>query len=318
MSAGATIPPRAAHAGSAAFRGSRSSPSTSSRLISRPTTKKKIAISPSLIQWRRSRSSRRSPSATVRSVVQRSRYEASQGELAHASATIAAITSATPPAASVWRKSTSGRISRRRSVASRCARFSAMPAPAGGRRQSLADQTSRHAGAEVRRLRVELWHLSRSGPRRERRPAQPASIGGQLAQGHLGRPLVAVPGVGDRYPVARLVRADRGRQLGAGGDLPVVDPGDHVALLEAALGGRLGLLGLADDGAAARLRVGDPHAQVGVGDLTVLDELLGDLAGRVDGDGEPDADVAPLRADAAATGQRGDGGVDADNFAVGG
>ena len=37
-------------AGSAARRGSRSSPSTSSRLISRPTTKKKTVISPSLIQ----------------------------------------------------------------------------------------------------------------------------------------------------------------------------------------------------------------------------------------------------------------------------
>ncbi len=36
-------------AGSAARRGSRSSPSTSSRLISNPTTKKKIDINPSLI-----------------------------------------------------------------------------------------------------------------------------------------------------------------------------------------------------------------------------------------------------------------------------
>ncbi len=41
----------AAMIGSAAARGSDSSPTSSSRLISRPTTKKKIAISPSLIQW---------------------------------------------------------------------------------------------------------------------------------------------------------------------------------------------------------------------------------------------------------------------------
>ena len=53
--AGTTIPPMAAMTGSAARRGSRSSPSTSSRLISKPTTKKKTVINPSLIQPRRSR-----------------------------------------------------------------------------------------------------------------------------------------------------------------------------------------------------------------------------------------------------------------------
>ena len=48
--AGTIMPPNAAIAGSAAFFGSRNSPTTSSRLISSPTTKKKIAIKPSLIQ----------------------------------------------------------------------------------------------------------------------------------------------------------------------------------------------------------------------------------------------------------------------------
>jgi hypothetical protein len=50
MAAGTTMPPTAATIGSAAVRGSRSSPDTSSYLISRPTTKKKIAIRPSLTQ----------------------------------------------------------------------------------------------------------------------------------------------------------------------------------------------------------------------------------------------------------------------------
>ncbi len=50
MPAGTIMPPRAAAIGSAARRKSRSSPTTISRFTSRPTTKKKIAISPSLIQ----------------------------------------------------------------------------------------------------------------------------------------------------------------------------------------------------------------------------------------------------------------------------
>ena len=48
--AGASMPPSAPSTGRAALRGSRSSPCTISRLISRPTTKKKIVINPSLIQ----------------------------------------------------------------------------------------------------------------------------------------------------------------------------------------------------------------------------------------------------------------------------
>ena len=48
MSAGRIMPPSAATIGSAAARGSRSSPVTISRLISRPATKKNSAIRPSL------------------------------------------------------------------------------------------------------------------------------------------------------------------------------------------------------------------------------------------------------------------------------
>ena len=51
ISAGPTIPPSAAAIGSAAWRGVASSPTRISRFISSPTTKKKIAIKPSLTQW---------------------------------------------------------------------------------------------------------------------------------------------------------------------------------------------------------------------------------------------------------------------------
>lgn len=50
-SAGTTMPPIAAATGTAAVRGSDNSPSTSSRLISRPTTKKNTVIRPSLTTW---------------------------------------------------------------------------------------------------------------------------------------------------------------------------------------------------------------------------------------------------------------------------
>jgi hypothetical protein len=72
VSAGTSIPPTAAMAGSAALRGSRSSPSTSSRLISRPATKKNRVISPSFTQSRRSRSSSRPANETARWVCHRS------------------------------------------------------------------------------------------------------------------------------------------------------------------------------------------------------------------------------------------------------
>ena len=49
MRMGTSIPPQAATTGSKALRGEESSPTRISRLISRPTEKKKIAISASLI-----------------------------------------------------------------------------------------------------------------------------------------------------------------------------------------------------------------------------------------------------------------------------
>ena len=72
ISAGTIMPPAAAIAGRAARRGSRSSPSTSSRLISSPTTKKKSVIKPLLIHSCSVRSSVWLPRLTATCVDQKS------------------------------------------------------------------------------------------------------------------------------------------------------------------------------------------------------------------------------------------------------
>ena len=71
-SAGTTIPPTAATAGRIAERGARSSPVVSSRLISIPTSRKKIVISPSFTQNRRSVPSTCDPSVSCAGVPQNS------------------------------------------------------------------------------------------------------------------------------------------------------------------------------------------------------------------------------------------------------
>src|SRR3954454_14785236 len=98
------MPPTALIAGSTA---SRRSPVTSSRRISRPTTKKNSDISPSLT---------RSCASWAKLA-----YAASHGELAHATATTAATTSTTPPEASASRN-------RRTNEAVRSARSGTYPA----------------------------------------------------------------------------------------------------------------------------------------------------------------------------------------------
>jgi hypothetical protein len=70
ISAGTAAPPNAASAGNDAARGSLSSPTASSRLISSPTTKKNSAISPSLTQWRKSSSIDAAPTPIRSSVSQ--------------------------------------------------------------------------------------------------------------------------------------------------------------------------------------------------------------------------------------------------------
>src|SRR3954468_7375299 len=90
MATGATMPPIAAAAGIVSRWRSRSSPRSSSRLASSPTTRKKNVISPWLTQWRRSSEIPPSPSWIDRCVVQTDSYESDQGELAHTSAATAA------------------------------------------------------------------------------------------------------------------------------------------------------------------------------------------------------------------------------------
>ena len=72
ISAGRTIPPIAAKRGSRAAARVDSSPTVSSRFTSRPTTKKKIAMRPSLTRWRRSSEKRWSPTLRLISVLQKS------------------------------------------------------------------------------------------------------------------------------------------------------------------------------------------------------------------------------------------------------
>ena len=62
--AGRIAPPMAAAIGSVARRTDASSPTRTSRLISRPTTRKKTAMRPSLIQWSRVSETERSPRST--------------------------------------------------------------------------------------------------------------------------------------------------------------------------------------------------------------------------------------------------------------
>ena len=95
-----------------ALRGSRSSPTTSSRFTSSPTTKKKIAIRPSLIQCSSESWSVWVPSETPSSVSQRWWYAGPSDELASASATAVHTSKTMPPAASTWRKRVSGSSSR--------------------------------------------------------------------------------------------------------------------------------------------------------------------------------------------------------------
>ena len=80
MTAGMARPAIAATIGTAARRRSVSSPMVSSRLTSRPTAKKKSAISPSLTQCLRSRTSSYGPTSTPASRCQNSSYVGPIGE----------------------------------------------------------------------------------------------------------------------------------------------------------------------------------------------------------------------------------------------
>src|SRR5450830_1514272 len=120
------MPPIAATIGTTAVAGRRSSPATISRLSSRPTTKKKIASSPSeahapRVSWRCSAAG---PTVTDR----RLWYASRPGEFAHPSAASAPISKSAPPAFSV------------RSVS---ARFSSDPAERRSKRRAARRRTIR-------------------------------------------------------------------------------------------------------------------------------------------------------------------------------
>ncbi len=105
----------AAMIGSAAVFGSRRSPLTSSYLISRPTTKKKITINASLTQCCSDSSRCSGPTSSTRWVCQKESYDDAHGLFAHTSATAAAVSSSSEPADSMRRNSRTGRATSRAS-----------------------------------------------------------------------------------------------------------------------------------------------------------------------------------------------------------
>lgn len=109
--AGTTMPPMAAMMGRARVFGSRSSPVVTSRLISRPTTRKNRVIRPSLTQCCKSMPMLSPPSWTVAKVLHRCSYEPRSGELGQTSATTVAPRRKTPDASSV-RRNSSRRVER--------------------------------------------------------------------------------------------------------------------------------------------------------------------------------------------------------------
>ena len=112
IAAGTSMPPSAAATGNTVLRGSRSAPCTNSRLISRPTTKKKIVIAPSLIQCCNVSSNALPPTVSPTLVCQRPAKAAAQGELAIPSAMSAQARSTMPPAASILKNLAKGPASR--------------------------------------------------------------------------------------------------------------------------------------------------------------------------------------------------------------
>src|SRR6478752_4937842 len=101
IAAGTTIPPTAAAIGRAARRGSRRSPATNSRLSSNPTTKKKMASSPSAAHPETGRRRWSDSGPTANSDI--ARYACIHGEFAHTNAAPAATSSRIPPTVSLRR-----------------------------------------------------------------------------------------------------------------------------------------------------------------------------------------------------------------------
>ena len=106
--AGTIIPPNAANIGIAAFCGLDNSPSIISRFISSPTSRKKIAISPSLIQRDTEYSSAIAELLNPIFVLSKFSNAAPKFEFAMASETITQTIRITPPICSDLKKSLKG------------------------------------------------------------------------------------------------------------------------------------------------------------------------------------------------------------------
>ena len=161
------MPPSAATRGSAARRGSDSSPWWISRRISRPTTKKKIVMRPSFTTHARERSKVKVPSRSPRGSSQSAAHAGARGELAIASATAAATSKSTPLAASTARKRSSGR----RTV--RAARTSGDQA-SGGASSDGRDARDEPGGDDEggEGAETSTWHLGRGARRMAARPSR--------------------------------------------------------------------------------------------------------------------------------------------------
>ena len=101
-----------------------------------------------------------------------------------------------------------------------------------------------------------------------------------------------------------------------------VNSQDHVAFTQARVGGRGARANLGDlsSGAGFAINCGAAvlkrNTQVGVGDFTILDQLLGHLIGQVNGDSEADTDISATRAAGGGRAQGGNGGVNTDNSSL--
>src|SRR3990172_8011836 len=112
MSAGKIMPPSAAIAGRAAALGSLSSPETSSRLISRPTTKKKMTMRASLTTSRIDSSRWKPPTLNATWVLQNRSYVSPNGAFAQTNAAAAARSRTIPPDDSTRVNRSTGRTNR--------------------------------------------------------------------------------------------------------------------------------------------------------------------------------------------------------------
>ena len=96
------MPPIAAATGTMAFLKLDNSPWSSSRLISSPTMKKKIAMRPSLTRCSRSSEMAKTWMSKEMLMCQKSKYDSDHGELAQPRAAAAATIRMAAPTSSVW------------------------------------------------------------------------------------------------------------------------------------------------------------------------------------------------------------------------